>query len=71
MEKILISACLLGEKVKYHGGHALYANSTLDLWRNEGRLVMVCPEVSAGFATPRPPAEIVGGGDGASVLNDS
>jgi uncharacterized protein YbbK (DUF523 family) len=71
VEKILVSACLLGEKVKYHGGHALCADATLELWRTEGRLVMICPEVSAGFPTPRPPAEIVGGGDGNSVLNSA
>ena len=62
MEKILISACLLGERVKYHGGHALVENSTLDQWRKEERLVIICPEVSAGFPTPRRPSEIIGGG---------
>jgi uncharacterized protein YbbK (DUF523 family) len=33
----------------------------------EGRAVLVCPEVDGGLGTPRPPAEIVGG-DGADVL---
>jgi uncharacterized protein YbbK (DUF523 family) len=67
MEKVLISACLLGEKVKYHGGDALCCHPALKLWREQGRLVMVCPEVAAGFPTPRPPAEIVQGG-GEEVL---
>ncbi len=71
MEKILISACLLGERVKYHGGHALVENSTLDQWRKEERLVIICPEVSAGFPTPRRPSEIIGGGDGEDVLSQS
>jgi len=68
MEKILISACLLGEKVRYHGGHAYCANSILDKWKEEGRLVLICPEISAGLSVPRPPSEIVGRGGGDAVL---
>jgi len=51
----------MGEKVKYHGGHALCDHPILRRWRNEGRLVWICPETSAGFPTPRPPAEIMSG----------
>ncbi len=68
MQKILISACLLGEKVKYHGGDALVRHPLLSQWQSEGRLVSFCPEVAAGLSTPRPPAEIVGAGGGKSVL---
>ena len=67
MEKILVSACLLGEKVRYHGGDAECEHPTLDRWRREGRLVAVCPEVSGGLPTPRPPAEIVAPDAGADA----
>lgn len=67
MVKVLVSACLLGEPVRYHGGDALIASSILDRWRSEGRLVSVCPEVAGGLPVPRPPAEILGG-DGHAVL---
>ncbi len=67
MIKVLVSACLLGERVRYHGGDALFTHDVLARWKEEGRLVPVCPEVAAGLPVPRPPAEIAGG-DGESVL---
>lgn len=60
MQKILVSRCLLGERVRYDGGsHGPF--DRLEIWRREGRLVPVCPEVAGGLPTPRPPAEIPGG----------
>ena len=38
-------------------------------WREEGRLVVVCPEVAAGFGTPRRPAEIQSRRSGRDVLD--
>lgn len=67
MIKVVVSACLLGEPVRYHGGDASSANTILDRWKREGRLVSVCPEVAGGLPVPRPPAEILGG-DGHAVL---
>jgi uncharacterized protein YbbK (DUF523 family) len=67
MIKILISACLLGERVRYHGGDAALSDPILDRWRREGRLVPFCPEVAGGLPVPRPPAEIQGAG-GPAVL---
>jgi uncharacterized protein YbbK (DUF523 family) len=58
MIKILISACLLGEKVRYHGGDAALSDGILDRWRREGRLVPICPEVAGGMSVPLPAAEI-------------
>lgn len=68
MEKILISACLLGEAVRYHGGDARLEHPLLQRWIAEGRLVPVCPEVAGGLGTPRPPAEIVMTATGRRVL---
>lgn len=67
MIRVLVSSCLLGEPVRYHGGDARCASGVLDRWRAEGRLVPVCPETAAGLPVPRPPAEIAGG-DGSAVL---
>jgi uncharacterized protein YbbK (DUF523 family) len=67
LEKILVSACLLGEKVRYHGGDAASAHPTLRRWEKENRLVSTCPEVEGGLGTPRPPAEIAGD-DGRGVV---
>ena len=50
MIKILISACLLGERVRYHGGDAALSDVILDRWRREGRLVPFCPEVAGGLS---------------------
>lgn len=68
MQKILISACLLGERVRYHGGDARAEHPALTRWRDEGRLVRACPEVDGGLTTPRPAAEITIGAMGRRVL---
>jgi uncharacterized protein YbbK (DUF523 family) len=67
MEKILVSACLLGQKVRYDGGsHGPF--ELLQRWQAEGRLIALCPEVAGGLPTPRAPAEIPGG-QGDAVLD--
>lgn len=70
MEKILVSACLLGRRVRYDGDAKTISSKILSQWQAEGRVVSVCPEVDAGLPTPRLPAEIIAG-DGASVLAGS
>jgi len=66
MHKILVSACLLGEKVRYDGGDCRQAG-LLEQWKQEGRLIALCPEVAGGLPVPRPPAEI-NDGDADAVL---
>lgn len=56
--KILISGCLLGQKVRYDGRDSLQKNSRLDEWIQSGRIVFICPEMAGGLPTPRPPSEI-------------
>jgi uncharacterized protein YbbK (DUF523 family) len=68
MAKVLVSSCLLGSRVRYDGSAKLYRNRILARWMEEGRIVQLCPEVAVGFETPRPPAEITGGGGGDEVL---
>jgi uncharacterized protein YbbK (DUF523 family) len=60
MEKILVSACLLGEPVRYNGGAATSDDPSLQRWIAEGRVVSFCPEVAGGLGTPRPRAERIG-----------
>ncbi|ANS41906.1 DUF523 domain-containing protein [Serratia inhibens] len=67
-QKILFSACLAGFKVRYNGSDKPLVNATLQRWQREGRLVVCCPELAAGFSTPRPSAEITPAANGASVL---
>lgn len=61
MEKIRIgvSMCLLGEAVRYNGGHAhdRYVTETLGQYME---FVPVCPEMEAGFGVPREPLRLVG-----------
>jgi uncharacterized protein YbgA (DUF1722 family)/uncharacterized protein YbbK (DUF523 family) len=61
MEKIKIgaSACLLGEKVRYDGGHALdrYITETLGQYFE---WVPVCPEVEYGLPVPREAMHLTG-----------
>lgn len=67
MQKILVSRCLLGHRVRYDGGaHGPY--DVLARWQAQGRVVALCPEVAGGLPTPRPAAEIPGG-QGAQVLD--
>ena len=57
--KVGISACLLGEKVRYDGGH----KRNLFLTEILGRFVdwvPVCPEVEAGMGVPRESVRLVG-----------
>jgi uncharacterized protein YbbK (DUF523 family) len=68
MEKILISSCLLGEPVRYNGKCCKLESEIVKHWLDEGRVISVCPEMSAGFGVPRPPAEIIGN-NGYAVLD--
>ena len=67
MVKILISACLAGEAVRYDGTDLRLDHSALAVLEKAGRLVAICPVVAGGLAVPRSPAEIVGGGGEAVI----
>lgn len=54
-----ISSCLLGQEVRYNGGHSrsqLCVNQLNDYFE----YMPFCPEVAAGFGTPRPVMRLVG-----------
>jgi uncharacterized protein YbbK (DUF523 family) len=56
--RVGISACLLGEEVRYDGGHKRDA-VILETLGHLVEWVPVCPEVEAGFGTPREPMNLV------------
>lgn len=68
MNKVLISACLLGERVRYDGKALSISAKILNDWLSHGQVISICPEVDAGMSIPRAPAEIVNG-DGYDILS--
>ena len=70
-QKILISSCLLGNKVRYNGTDLLINHPLFTRWQSEGRLVSICPELAGGMSTPRAPAEIMEGGGQAVLLQQT
>ena len=65
--KIGISACLLGENVRWNGGHSRdrYLTDTLGLYVE---YVAVCPEVECGMGVPRETLRLVGDPDNPSLV---
>ncbi|MEO7803793.1 MAG: DUF523 and DUF1722 domain-containing protein [Actinomycetota bacterium] len=55
--QIGISQCLLGEHVRYDGGHRK-ADFLLNIFDGLVELVPVCPEVEVGMGTPREPVQL-------------
>jgi uncharacterized protein YbgA (DUF1722 family)/uncharacterized protein YbbK (DUF523 family) len=55
--RVGISACLLGQEVRYNGGHKRDAFLT-DTFGRYVEWVAVCPEVELGMGTPRPPIRL-------------
>ena len=62
--KIMVSACLLGQKCKYNGGDNF--NRKVAEFIEGHEVIPVCPEVEGGLPIPRYPCEIVNG----IVMND-
>ena len=60
--KLGISACLLGERVRYNGGHKRSALCT-EVLAEHFELVPVCPETAIGLGIPRPTIRLVGDAD--------
>jgi len=61
--RIGVSSCLLGEAVRYNGGHKRDA-FLLDVLGPYVEWVAVCPEVEIGLGTPRPAIRLVRIGQG-------
>jgi len=65
--KLGISSCLLGEKVRYDGGHKLdpYLRETLGQYVT---WLPVCPEVEYGLSVPREAMHLVGTEEGPRLM---
>lgn len=57
-EKLLVSACLLGENCKYNNGNNY--TPAVEALRERFEVIPVCPEQLGGLPTPRTPSERVG-----------
>ena len=68
MSRILVSACLMGQKVRYDGGAKTLVHVQLAKWDDTGQLIPFCPELAGGMEVPRLPAEIEPGYNGDDVL---
>jgi uncharacterized protein YbgA (DUF1722 family)/uncharacterized protein YbbK (DUF523 family) len=58
-----VSACLLGQEVRYNKGHCLDRWLTRELGRYVD-FIPVCPEIEAGLGVPRPTLRLIGDPDG-------
>jgi uncharacterized protein YbbK (DUF523 family) len=55
--RVGVSACLLGDTVRYDGGHK--HSTVVDALGDGLEWVKVCPEVECGMGTPREPIQLV------------
>jgi uncharacterized protein YbbK (DUF523 family) len=58
--RYIVSACLVGKPCRYDGGSKAHAG-VMRFLRGK-RYVALCPEMLAGWKSPRPPVEYHGGG---------
>ena len=70
--KVIVSACLLGDNVKYNGKNN--KNDALIAFLKDKEVIKVCPECLGGLKVPRIPSEIQGNRvinkDGEDVTNN-
>jgi uncharacterized protein YbbK (DUF523 family) len=65
---VAVSACLLGERVRYDGGHKHAPDAVAPLLDDPGILVVpLCPEILARMGCPRPTVSFTHG-DGATLV---
>lgn len=65
--RIGVSTCLLGEKVRFDGGHKRDA-FLVDVFGRYVEWVPVCPEVEIGLGTPREPIRLIQQENGIQIL---
>ena len=75
MKKILVSECLYGGRaVRYDAREIQLEDRVFLKWKEEGRLIPICPEILGGLSTPRASAQRLGDRilteDGADVTRE-
>ena len=68
MEKVLVSACLIGNNCKYNGKNN--KNEKILEYLKDKEVILVCPEVMGGLDIPRLKSEIVDGEEELKVINE-
>lgn len=68
MEKILVSACLVGNNCKYNGKNN--KNEKIIEFLKDKEVILVCPEVMGGLSTPRLKSEILVNNETLKVINE-
>lgn len=69
MEKVIVSACLIGENCKYNGKNN--KNENIINFLKDKEVILVCPEVMGGLSTPRLKSEILANEKDLKVINES
>ncbi len=65
--RIAVSACLLGERVRYDGDHSLNPG-IVEGFGQVFTLIPECPEVGIGLGVPRPPIRLMEDGTGSRLV---
>jgi uncharacterized protein YbbK (DUF523 family) len=65
---ILVSACLIGENCKYHGGNN--ENKKVDQFLEGKTCLPFCPELLGGLPVPREPVEIMADGKAINKIGE-
>ena len=65
--RVGISACLVGQEVRYNGAHKKN-DRLLDVLGSRFQLIPVCPEVEMGLGTPREPMNLYRTPDGLRMI---
>ena len=68
MEKVLVSACLIGNNCKYNGGNN--KKEKIIEYLKDKEIILVCPEVMGGMDVPRLKSEIVVNEKDLKVINE-
>jgi uncharacterized protein YbbK (DUF523 family)/uncharacterized protein YbgA (DUF1722 family) len=66
--KVAVSACLLGQKVRYNGDAAEFRTLSRK-WSDHLELIPLCPEVGIGMGVPRPTIRLVKEDDKIKLVN--
>lgn len=65
--RVGVSSCLLGNPVRYDGGHKK-SHALVHAFAAHAEFVSICPEMEIGLKTPREPIHLVAAGSGVRLV---